>query len=68
MARPKSPIPQSADSSTRPETDFEHNQRFLSDIDRSTWRGYHPPSSPGPRGVVHRLSVASNVPHIFQEK
>lgn len=63
--RTQSAIPMSDADSTRPETDYEHSQRFLSDIDRSTWRGTHPPSKLGPRGVVHKESVAANVPHIF---
>jgi hypothetical protein len=68
MAKSKSPIPESDAESPRPESDYEHQQRFLYDIDRSTWRGVHPPSHPGPRGIVHKLAVASNVPHIFQSK
>lgn len=68
MAKPKSVIPSSVDESSRPETDYEHSQRFLSDIDRSTWRGAHPPSHPGPKGIVHKMAAASNAPHIFQTK
>jgi hypothetical protein len=64
----RSIVPPSDAESTRPESDFEHSQRFLSDIDRSTWRGTHPPSHPGPHGIVHKMAVASNVPHIFQAK
>ena len=63
----KSPVPMSADDSSRPETDYEHSQRFLNDIDRSTWRGTHAPGK-GPRGIVHKMAVADNVPHIFRSK
>lgn len=65
MAKSKSPIPSPVDESTRPETDYEHSQRYLNDIDRSTWRGAHAPSK-GARGIVHKLSVAENLPHIFK--
>ena len=68
MAKSKSPIPPSDAGESRVESDYEHQQRFLSDIDRSTWRGTHPPSHPGPRGIVHKLAVASNVPHTFESK
>lgn len=61
----RSIIPPSLSDTSRPETDYEHSQRFLNDMDRSTWRGTHPPSHPGVRGVVHKESVAANVPHIF---
>lgn len=64
--RNKSLIPPTIEDTSRPETDFEHTQRFLNDIDRSTWRGVHPPSHPGARAVVHTESVASRVPHIFK--
>lgn len=66
MPKSKSPIPASTSDDGRPETDYEHNQRYLNDIDRSTFQGNHPPSSKGPRGTVHRMSVASNAPHIFK--
>lgn len=62
----RSVVPTSIDETTRPETDYEHTQRFLNDIDRSTWRGVHPPTHPGPHGVVHKLSIASNVPQIYK--
>jgi hypothetical protein len=67
MAKPRSIIPPSVDEGSRPETDFEHSQRFLNDVDRSTWRGTHAPGK-GPRGIVHKMAVAENVPHIFQAK
>jgi len=63
--QPKSPIPPDISESTRPETDYEHNQRYLSDMDRATFSGHHAPSK-GPRGIVHRLSGAENAPHIFK--
>jgi len=56
------------DETTRPETDYEHSQRFLNDIDRRTFQGTHPPTTRGPRGIVHKIAVASNVPHIYQDK
>lgn len=66
MAKRPSVIPPTSAESLRPETDFEHSQRFLSDIDRSTWRGTHPPSHPGPKGIVHKMAMAENVPHILK--
>jgi hypothetical protein len=70
MAKIKSSITPSgsADDGGTPETDSEHSQRFLDDIDRATWRGGHPPSSKGPRGIVHRIGVAEQAPHIFKAK
>ncbi len=65
MARSKSPIPTPVDETTRPETDLEHSQRYLNDIDRATWRGNHAPSK-GAKGIVHKVSVAENVPHIYK--
>jgi len=55
---------------TRPETDSEHQQRFLNDIDRSTWQGTHPPSAnnKGPKGIVHKIGLAEHVPHIYKVK
>lgn len=53
---------------TRPETDSEHSQRFLNDIDRALWHGTHPPSSKGPRGIVHKIGLAEHVPHIYKAK
>lgn len=61
---PSSPI----GDDTRPETDSEHQQRFLNDIDRATWQGNHPPSSKGPRGIVHKIGLAEHVPHIYKPK
>lgn len=66
MAKIKSSIVPSPTDNTRPETDQEHSQRFLDDIDRATWVGHHPPTSKGPRGVVHKMGVLENVPHIFK--
>jgi hypothetical protein len=66
MAKIKSSIVPSTSESTRPETDAEHSQRFLNDIDRATWSGTHPPISKGPRGIVHKMGVLENVPHIFK--
>lgn len=68
MAKIKSSIVPSMDSSTRPETDAEHQQRFLNDMDRATWQGTHPPTSRGPRGIVHKMGVLENAPHIFKAK
>jgi hypothetical protein len=68
MAKNRNIIPPSVSDTSRPETDFEHGQRFLSDIDRRTWQGTHPPSHPGPRGIVHKMAVAENVPHIYSTK
>jgi hypothetical protein len=65
MRAPRSPVPQSVSETTRPETDFEHQQRYLNDIDRSTWRGEHAPAK-GPRAQIHKMSVAENVPHIYK--
>lgn len=62
-----SPAPPSAMDDTRSETDAEHSQRFLNDIDRATWQGNHAPSK-GPRGTVHRIGVAEHVPHIYKAK
>jgi len=50
---------------SRPETDFEHSQRYLNDIDRNTWRGTHAPAK-GAKGMIHKISVAENAPHIFK--
>lgn len=63
--KPKLIIPQSTADETRPETDYEHSQRYLSDIDRSTWRGEHAPAK-GARGIVHKISTAENAPHIYK--
>lgn len=68
MAKIKSSIVPSANSNTRPETDAEHQQRFLNDIDRATYNGTHPPSSKGPRGIVHRMGVLEQAPHIWKAK
>lgn len=65
MRTPKSPIPSPVDETTRPETDLEHSQRYLNDIDRATWRGEHAPPK-GARGTVHKISVALSVPHIYK--
>ena len=56
-----------APDETRPETDYEHSQRYLNDIDRNVWTGNHPPSSKGPRAVIHKMSVAERAPHIYKE-
>lgn len=69
MAKIKSSISPTSDitEDTRPETDYEHNQRYLNDIDRATFHGLHAPPK-GPRGIVHRISIAENAPHIFKTK
>lgn len=52
---------------TRPETDYEHSQRYLNDIDQAVFRGNHPPTKMGPRAVIHKVSVAERAPHIYKE-
>lgn len=66
MKPPKSIIPMDSADEQRPETDYEHSQRYLNDIDRSTWRGVHAPAR-GQRGTVHKIAVASNVPQIYKQ-
>lgn len=62
------PSPVNPADDTRPETAAEHSQRFLNDIDRATWNGNHPPSSKGPKGIVHKIGLAEHVPHIYKPK
>jgi len=51
---------------TAPETDNEHNQRYMSDMDHAIWQGNHPPPK-GPRAVVHRMATAERAPHIYKD-
>jgi hypothetical protein len=69
MAKGKnSPMPMNdlPSETVAPETDYEHSQRFLTDIDRAVWQGNHPPTHPGPHAIVHRMATAERAPHIYK--